>query len=217
MCSEDDLIAAIEKQLNIKLMKKTQRGTDEKQSKEKSDEWHTDGDDLVQVTEQDVEEVVSFMNSQDDEIPLETNAAAISEGGRKEGMERGTDGRNSVIIKDGLHKQDSALEVASPSSPKNRLSSFVIIDASDLPSEQQTDTRTPRTEGLQEDQVECVPDTNAGRPLIPSWPRDEEEEDSEKSIRGNRSSSVGLKPLRRVKARRRTNPASDMVNLSPGS
>ena len=212
MCSEDDLIAAIENQLNIKLMKKTQSGGDGKQSKEKSDERHIDGDDSVEVTEQDVKEVVYFMNSQeteDNEPLLETNAAAISWRQREEGdgrMERGTDERNSVIIKN-----------ESPSSPKHRLSSFVIVDYPELPSGQQSHTTTPRAEGRQGDQVESVPGTSFGHPHVPSWPRDEEDDNSEKNIRDSRSSSVGLKPLRRVKARRRTNPASDMVNLSPGS
>ena len=213
MCSEDDLIAAIENQLNIKLVKKTQSSSDAKQSEDKSDERQNHGDTSVQVTEQDVKEVVSFMNSQesqttDNETPLEINVAATSEGGGEEGdgwMERATDGRSSIII-----KEDSTSEVASP---KHRSSTFIIIADPELPSAQQTHTTTHLTGSPPEEHLQ---DTHAGHLHAPSQPRVEDEEGSEKNIRDSRSSSVGLKPLRRVKARRRTNPPSDMVNLSPG-
>ena len=180
MCSEDDLLAAIETQLNIKLVKKQPRDRERKRSNEGGSL-----EDSVQVTEQDVEDVVDFMNK-NQFSPHQSPSAPV---GRGEGGD-GAWGEASI---------SSRSESESLSSPKHRSSTFIVNAVNDVESSWQQENATDlQRDGLAGDHIE------------------EADSDSspDKHMRDSRSSSIGLKPLRRVMARRKTNPASDMANLS---
>ena len=186
MCSEDDLIAAIEKQLSIKLVKKTT----ENDSRGDNGREGSGGrlDDSVQVTEQDVAEVVTFMNSS------QTSSDKEEPCSKGEGLESSWTERS-------VRPESATPETDEFGPPKHRSSTVVITD--DAPDF----TPTVRMRGS----------AFSSEPNLQVHNVDNSEEEvEEKQIRDGRSSSVGLRPLRRVKARRRTNPASDMANLSAG-
>lgn len=202
MCSEDDLIAAIEKQLNIKLVKKQPSSSD--REKKKSNEGGI-LEDSVQVTDQDVEEVVSFMNRKQ-LSPHQSPSAVTGESGAEEGWTEA-----SVVFKSD-QQQESDLESASYNTTKQRSSTFIVNTVEDIERKQQSTVNMH----LHADKEQHSP-IYYGRNQLPSENSEEELHGSpEKHIRDSRSSSVGLKPLRRVKARRKTNPASDMANLNSG-
>lgn len=215
MCSEDDVIAAIEKQLNIKLVKKGQGSSDEEQREDESEQRQTDGniqDDSIQVTQQDVEEVVTFMNKNQqnqttgNKSPSEITAVT-TESGQGEEVDKGMEGSGA----EGNNQED---EMETFSSPKRRTSTFVVNNDVDLiPFSREKNVPHHITDSLTGDQIELSPERNAGKSQ-----RLEEDilQSTEERMRDTRSSSIGLKPLRRAKARRKTNPASDMVNLSSG-
>ena len=184
MCSEDDLIAAIEKQLNIKLVKKATEESNKEDEKEDGSSQRLE--DSVQVTEQDVKEVVQFMNNSHGTQP---------ENEGEEMFER------SMIVKTTQEEETSEHEALG--SPKPRSSTVIITD----------DTPELKEKGgkFLTEQAELSPDTWDGSEHMMDNEGDEEEG---KKMRDSRSLSVGLKPFRRVKVRRRTNPASDMANLS---
>ena len=192
MCSEDDLIAAIEQQLNIKLMRRPL----ESGSVENNGDGSSDGtrlDDSVHVTEQDVKEVVTFMN----------NSQASPDETQAESREEETDGWVSESVK--TTQEGDTLESEEFGSPKRRSSTVIVTDGSAHPYHRSIE----RTEAVQ------LPDARVGHGRN-SDDDDGEEETREKQMRDSRSSSVGLRPLRRVMARRKTNPAGDMANLSAG-
>ena len=187
MCSEDDLIAAIEKQLNIKLVKKV---PGESSKGDKGEDGSTEKlEDSVQVTEQDVKEVVQFMNNSHGHPPENK-------------------GEEQTMESDVIGQEEETSEHEPLGSPKPRSSTVIITD--DAPEQEEEGGN-----GLKflAEQVETLPDALGGRAHVVD---EEEEETGESKMRDRRSSSVGLKPLRRVKARRRTNPASDLANLSVG-
>ena len=199
MCSEDDVIAAIEKQLNIKLVKKTESDREEREDKSNG----TLLEDSVRVTEQDVKDVVTFMNKRQNSpttTPKESGSEIRAAAGEEE---EGVDDRVASVI---INRQDSS-EQDSFTSPKHRSSTFVVVD--DTQSEETVKMHFP------EDETER-PNIYDRRVPSPIREGDEDADLGEKSMRDSRSCSVGLKPLRRVKARRKTNPASDMANLSSG-
>ena len=180
MCSEDDLIAAIEKQLNIKLVKKLPG------ERSRGDKGEASSiEDSVQVTEQDVKEVVQFMNDSQDATQPES----------RQGERLDTSMESSMIVKTTEEEESSERELMG--SPKRRSSTVIIT-------EDPADTSEAK---FLTDKQQLSPD---------DWDHNKEEEAEENQMRDSRSSSVGLKPLRRVKARRKTNPASDMANLSVG-
>ena len=201
MCTEDDVIAAIEKQLHIRLVRKKEGGSDRSDA---ADRKQSDGsalEDSVHVTEQDVQEVVTFMNK--------SHLALNSEGGRES-----DDGwmTSSVVVKNG--PQDSSRDqVLSPT--KDRSSTFIVTQS------HQTYAAAPAIQSHAQSTAPFNPYDKLATPTDQSA-RDEEDgacEESEKSMRDNRSSSVGLKPLRRVKGvkdRRRTNPGGGMANVGSG-
>lgn len=211
MCTEDDVIAAIEQQLHIKLVRKKEGGNGSSRS-DAADRKRSDGsalEDSVQVTEQDVQEVVTFMNKSQDKhlTPKESPSDTLSVSGAEDG-----DGwmGSSVVVKNG--PQESV--ILSPT--KDRSSTFIVTQSQQAYTEESA--VQPHTQGPAplSPYDRLAPTTDKGS-------RDEGEdgccEESPKNMRDSRSSSVGLKPLRRVKGvkdRRRTNPASGMANLGSG-
>ena len=185
MCSEDDLIAAIETRLNIKLVKKA---TEESNKEDEKDDGSSQRlEDSVQVTEEDVKEVVQFMNNSHGTQP---------ENEGEEMFER------SMIVK--MTQEEETSEHGALGSPKPRSSTVIIID--DAPELKEKGGR------FLTERAELSPDTWDGREHMMDNEGEEEEEGTK--MRDSRSLSVGLKPFRRVKVRRRTNAASDMANLS---
>ncbi|CAI8046679.1 hypothetical protein GBAR_LOCUS25809 [Geodia barretti] len=185
MCSEDDLIAAIEKRLNIKLVKKATEESNKEDEKEDGSSQRLE--DSVQVTEEDVKEVVQFMNNSHGTQP---------ENEGEEMFER------SMIVK--MTQEEETSEHEALGSPKPRSSTVIIID--DAPELKEKGGR------FLTERAELSPDTWDGREHMMDNEGEEEEEGTK--MRDSRSLSVGLKPFRRVKVRRRTNAASDMANLS---
>lgn len=169
MCSEEDLIAAIEKHLSIKLVKKHQSHSDREQGGEIGQADKEVLDNSIKVTEQDVEDVITFMNENQERSEINTDATDSGED--EVSMERGGARRNSVIIKTEVNLGES-------------------MEDTDL------------------------------SPWYQSHPRGEAPEDGLlqsteiHKTKDSRSSSLGLKPLRRVKARRKSNPSTDNLNMS---
>ena len=135
VCSEEDLIAAMEEQLKIKLQPVKQGSRERgKEQDVTQEEGREECGISIQITQEDVDEVVSFMNENQ---PRHNNEE--TEGGEEnvptaEGMEM-TDlaetERSSVLVKSDYDLQDL------PFSPKQRSSTFVIIDDADLPARSQ--------------------------------------------------------------------------------
>lgn len=167
MCSEEDLIAAIEKHLNIKLVKKHRSHGDREPGGEYSQANKEALDESVEVTEQDVKDVVTFMNQ--NQPKSEINADGTDSEEDEVGIERGETGRNSVIIRN-----------------------EVIL-------------------GEGEDDTDLSPwhQSYASREA----PEDGVLQSTE--MKDCRSSSLGLRPLRRVKARRKSNPSTDNAIMNP--
>ena len=239
VCSEEDLIAAIELQLKIKLQpvrEKTDEGREEGDGEGIKDEEKRESRsvDSVPITQQDVDEVVSFMNenkskhvSEEGGEPKEKDA--VEENVRQtlfEITEASELDGNSVVVKSDEDLTDLMNE---PLSPKQRSSTFVIIDEADLPpcrqrrgnNENSVPNKSPVLGAAK--RMDLLPE---GKLLDSSSPgfsvRDEmgweieERFQTGERMRENRSSSLNVSPLRRVNARRKTNPASDMRKISAG-
>ena len=242
VCSEEDLIAAMEEQLKIKLQPVKQGSRERgKEQDERQEEGREECDISIQITQADVDEVVSFMNENqtthtDDETGEMGDRGRGQEVTTAEGMEM-TDSaeteRNSVLVKSDYDLQDSE---DLPFSPKQRSSTFVIIDDADIPTWRQQWQRRKAANDIENDNSLALRFGGAGHRtgVIPEELMDSSDPERtrpgqkrfgaegdfamspEENMRDSRSFSLGPKPLRRVNARRRTNPASDMHNISLG-
>ena len=237
VCSEEDLIAAIELQLKIKLQpvkEKTNEGREEVDGGKIKDEEKRESRfvDSVPITQQDVDDVVSFMN--------ENKSKHVSEGEAEEKDEAEEDVRqsvfeiaeaseldgNSVVVKSDEDLVDLMNE---PLSPKQRSSTFVIIDDADLPpckqhrgtNKSSVTNRSPvlgaakRMDLLPEGELPDSPSPDFSVRDEMGWGAEDRFPTGER-MRENRSSSLNVSPLRRVNARRKTNPASDMRKINAG-
>ena len=238
LCSEEDLIVAIEKQLNIKLVREKQSTSERVEMDDRAEQKDADENgrkDSVHVTQQDVEEVVNFMNENQESYTNSNSPTEIKNGTKGEEDDGWTERRgirrNSVIVKNESSQEDVASDIDLSDSPKQRSSTFIVIDDEDLPPWRQrcgtseTSKTTEKLDALPEgDLVQSLPplaDNNAGKRRLGQQRFGVEADflhSPAENIRDSRSLSVGLKPLRRGRAmaRRKTNPAIDMHNISPG-